>query len=113
MSTPQPIATAPKGKRILLYCPRKVESEGWWQVGTFDEDTCRWIDDDYEPGCMLVQPTYWLPWPPPPTPTQPNTAKSALPTSPVAEESSATPTFGNEADFVTKSTQINLLDENL
>lgn len=68
MTTPQPIATAPKGRRILVYCPRKIESEGWWQVGTFDEDTCRWIDDDYEPGCMLVQPTYWMPWPQPPQP---------------------------------------------
>ena len=36
-----------------------------------------------------------------------NTTKSASSTSPVAEESSATPTFGNEADFVTKSTQLN------
>ena len=67
--TPQPIATAPKGKRILVYCPRKVESEGWWQVGTFDEETCRWIDDGW-PDSLLVQPTLWLPLPA--QPTQPN-----------------------------------------
>lgn len=74
MTTPQPIATAPKGKRILLYCPRKIASEGWWQIGTFDEDTRQWIDDDYEPQSMLVQPTHWMPWPP----------------APITEESSAT-----------------------
>ena len=33
-----------------------------------------------------------------------NTTKSASPTSPATEESSATPTIGHEADFVTKST---------
>ena len=33
-----------------------------------------------------------------------NTTKSASPTSPATEESSATLSIGNEADFVTKST---------
>jgi hypothetical protein len=66
--TPQPVSTAPKGTRILLYCKRPIESEGWWQIGMHCPDVCRWIDDDYEPDWMLVQPTYWLPLPQPPQP---------------------------------------------
>ena len=66
--TPQPIATAPKGQRILLYCQRAVESEGWWQIGTHCPDVHRWIDDDYEPDWMLVQPSYWMPLPAHPQP---------------------------------------------
>jgi len=64
--TPQPISTAPKGQRILLYCKRSIESEGWWQIGMLCPDVHRWIDDDYEPDWMLVQPSYWLPLPQPP-----------------------------------------------
>jgi len=75
--TPQPISTAPKGQRILLYCKRPIESEGWWQIGMMCLDVRRWIDDDYEPDWLLVQPTYWLPLPP-------------QPTQPVAEDSSVT-----------------------
>ena len=63
--TPQPISTAPSGQRILLYCQRAVESEGWWQIGMMCLDVHRWIDDDYEPDWMLVQPSYWLPLPQP------------------------------------------------
>ena len=66
--TPQPISTAPKGERILLYC-RPIESEGWWQIGMMCPYVHHWIDDDYEPDWMITQPTYWLPLPP--TPTQP------------------------------------------
>jgi hypothetical protein len=61
--TPQPISTAPSGQRILLYCQRAVESEGWWQIGMHCPDVHRWIDDDYEPDWMLVQPSYWMPLP--------------------------------------------------
>jgi len=66
--TPQPISTAPMGQRILLYCKRPIESEGWWQIGMMCLDVRRWIDDDYEPDWLLVQPTYWMPLPQPPQP---------------------------------------------
>lgn len=69
--SPQPISTAPSGQRILLYCQRAVEPEGWWQIGMHCPDVCRWVDDDYEPDWMLVQPSFWMPLPPHPTPTQP------------------------------------------
>jgi hypothetical protein len=65
---PQTISTAPIGQRILLYCKRPIESEGWWQIGMLCPDIHRWIDDDYEPDWMLVQPSYWLPLPQPPQP---------------------------------------------
>jgi hypothetical protein len=61
--TPQPVSTAPKGTRILLYCQRAVESDGWWQIGLLCTDIGRFIDDDSEPNWLLVQPTYWLPLP--------------------------------------------------
>lgn len=67
--TPQPILTAPKGQRILLYCKRKSTDEGWWQVGMHCPDFNRWIEDDSERNWMLVQPTLWLPLPA--LPTQP------------------------------------------
>jgi hypothetical protein len=74
--TPQPISTAPKGERILLYCNRPTQPEGWWttqpegwwQIGMMCPDVHRWIDDDYEPDWLLVQPTYWMPLPQPPQP---------------------------------------------
>jgi len=66
--TPQPISTAPSGQRILLYCQRKSTDEGWWQIGMLCPDIHRWIDDDYEPDWLLVQPTYWMPLPQPPQP---------------------------------------------
>jgi len=66
--TPQPISTAPSGQRILLYSKRPIDSEGWWQIGMMCPNVRRWIDDDYEPDWMLVQPTYWLPLPQPPQP---------------------------------------------
>jgi hypothetical protein len=66
--TPQPISTAPSGQRILLYCQRPIESEGWWQIGMHCPDVHRWVDDDYEPDWMLVQPSFWLPLPQPPQP---------------------------------------------
>jgi hypothetical protein len=68
MTTPQPISTAPSGQRILLYCQRKSTDEGWWQIGMLCPDVRRWIDDDYEPDWMLVQPSYWLPLPEHPQP---------------------------------------------
>jgi len=68
--TPQPISTAPSGQRILLYCQRAVESEGWWQIGMMCPDVHRWIDDDYEPDWMLVQPSFWMPLPEHPTQPQ-------------------------------------------
>ena len=40
-------------------------------------------------------------------PRQEVTPESVSSTSPATEESSATPTIGHEADFVTKSTQLN------
>jgi len=66
--TPQPISTAPQGQRILLYCKRPIESEGWWQIGLLCTDIGRFIDDDSEPDWLLVQPTYWIPLPQPPQP---------------------------------------------
>lgn len=61
--TPQPISTAPEGQRIHLYCQRKETGEGWWQIGMHCPDVRRWIDDDYEPNWLLVQPSFWLPLP--------------------------------------------------
>ena len=69
--TPQPIASAPKGTRILLYCHRKKTDEGWWQIGMLCPDVRRWIDDDCEPDWLLVQPSFWLPLPAQPTQTKP------------------------------------------
>lgn len=67
--TPQPIATAPKGKRILVYCQRKATSEGWWEIAEYDEEIyAGWLDDAVDGEILLVQPTYWLPLPPLPTP---------------------------------------------
>jgi hypothetical protein len=66
--TPQPISTAPKGERIQLYCQHPTQPVGWWQIGMMCLDVHRWIDDDYEPDWMLVQPSYWLPLPQPPQP---------------------------------------------
>jgi len=69
VTTPQPISTAPKGTRILLYCQRKATVDGWWEIGQFCRQLRRWMNDDSEPNWRLVQPTYWMPLPP--TPTQP------------------------------------------
>jgi len=74
--TPQPISTAPSGQRILLYCQRPTQPEGWWQtlpegwwqIGLLCTDIGQFIDDDSEPNWLLVQPTYWLPLPQPPQP---------------------------------------------
>jgi hypothetical protein len=66
--TPQPISTAPSGQRILLYCKRPIESEGWWQIGLLCTDIGKFIDDDSEPNWLLVQPSYWMPLPQPPQP---------------------------------------------
>jgi len=74
--TPQPISTAPKGQRVLVYCFLKSIDEGWWEIGStnsFDE----WINDEFFVSLMLTQPTYWLPLPP-------------IPNQPVAEDSSVT-----------------------
>jgi len=66
--TPQPISTAPKGQRVLVYCFLKSIDEGWWEIGStnsFDE----WINDEFFVSLMLTHPTLWLPLPP--IPTQP------------------------------------------
>jgi len=68
MTTPQPISTAPMGQRILLYCQRPTQPEGWWQIGLLCTDIGKFIDDDSEPNWLLVQPTYWMPLPQPPQP---------------------------------------------
>ncbi len=83
--TPQPISSAPKGELILLYCQRTAAVEdwwensrepGWWELGKYDKGRGVWINDDYYPGDLTAQPTFWLslptpPWlslsPPPPT----------------------------------------------
>ena len=71
MTTPQPIATAPKGTRILLYCQRNTYDEGWWEIGQFYGQENRWMNDEDEPKLGQTQPTLWLPLPPLPTQTQP------------------------------------------
>lgn len=68
--TPQPIATAPKGTRILVYCQRKATNEGWWQIAEYDEEIGEWLDDAVDGEICLVKPTCWLPLPL--APTQPN-----------------------------------------
>jgi len=65
--TPQPISTAPKGTRILLYCQRKATDEGWWEIGQFYGQIGRWMNDEFFVSLMLTQPTLWLPLPPTPT----------------------------------------------
>jgi len=75
--TPQPVSTAPKGTRILLYCQRKATDEGWWEIGQFYGQIGRWMNDEDEPKLGTTQPTLWLPLP-------------AIPNQPVTEESSAT-----------------------
>jgi hypothetical protein len=67
--TPQPVSTAPKGERILLYCRRNTLDEGWWEIGQFYGDIGRWMNDEDEPKLGLTQPTLWLPLPA--LPTQP------------------------------------------
>ena len=61
--TPQPIATAPKERRILVYCQRAATSEGWWQIGQFDQEIGEWLDDVVDGELLLVKPTCWLPLP--------------------------------------------------
>ncbi len=69
----QPIATAPKDKRILLYRPTTA---GWWQVmgGKYDSDEYTknpkpyWRADNWSLGKMEQRqhtPTHWMPLPEP------------------------------------------------
>lgn len=62
--TPQPISTAPKGTRILVYCQRGTLGEGWWEIGQFYGQEGRWMNDEDEPKLGITQPTCWLPLPP-------------------------------------------------
>ena len=63
MTIVQPIKTAPKGERILVFLQQNSTDEGYWQCGTFDEDSGRWMDDGW-PDYLILTPTYWLPLPP-------------------------------------------------
>ena len=74
MSEWQPIETAPKDKRILLYRPTAPE---WWMVmgGRYDSDKYAknpkpyWSTDNWSLGKMEQRqnaPTHWMPLPEPP-----------------------------------------------
>lgn len=74
MSEWQPIETAPKDKRILLYRPTAPE---WWMVmgGRYDSDEYAknpkpyWSTDNWSLGKTEQRqnaPTHWMPLPEPP-----------------------------------------------
>ena len=67
---PQPIDSAPKYTRTLVYCHRPQVNTGWWQIAEYDEEIGEWLDDAVDGEICLVKPTCWLPLPP--APTQPN-----------------------------------------
>jgi hypothetical protein len=76
----QPIATAPKGRRVLLYLPNENIGVGNWycQTGEYHDDYAAlepqpfWRIDSDERGTYsrAHQPTHWMPLPDPPTPRE-------------------------------------------
>ena len=75
-STWQPIETAPKNCRVIVFIPDEIPSSWSWQIAQYDDD---YTSDDPEPFWRVDsdnsgnvaysrahRPTYWAPFPDPP-----------------------------------------------